>query len=212
MGCLDFLRVPLEETVLERWFTALIALLGILNPLGLLPLLADLTGSLDNKARRRLFNLTTFAGFATLLTLTLVGRWVMDNVFRIQMAEFKIAGGVLLTVIGVKNIAFPGQEAKVSDVSDAMELGVVPLAVPLLVGPGSIVTGILILHRDGPIVALTAIVAAFVVTRAVFAISPFVQKVVGHLGALVLSRVLQIFIAAIGVSFLMSGIRELFHF
>jgi multiple antibiotic resistance protein len=197
--------------VLERWFTALIALLGILNPLGLLPLLADVTSGLDRKARGRLFNLTTFAGFATLFVLTLAGRWVMDNVFRIQMAEFKIAGGILLTVIGIKNIAFPEPAVKAREPSDAMELGVVPLAVPLLVGPGSIVTGILILHRDGPLVALTTIVAAFIATRLIFAASPVVHRVLGHLGALVLSRVLQIFIAAIGVSFLTSGIRELFH-
>jgi len=197
--------------VLERWFTALIALLAILNPLGLLPLFADVTAGLDRTARRRLFNLSTFAGFVTLFVLTLAGRWVMDNVFRIQMAEFKIAGGILLTVIGIKSIAFPGPEVKAREASDAMELGVVPLAVPLLVGPGSIVTGILILHRDGPLVALTTIVAAFIVTRLIFAASPLVHRVLGHLGALVLSRVLQIFIAAIGVSFLTSGIRELFH-
>jgi multiple antibiotic resistance protein len=191
------------------YLDAVLALFAVLNPLGNLPVFVEVSAELDPPTRRRLFNLTTATGFLTLLVLALCGEWVMKHVFDIKMAEFKIAGGILLTAIAVKNIigsAVPHRDP--AHPEDVLQVGVVPLAIPLLVGPGAITTAILILHRDGRQVTLVSIAAVFAVTWIILRGSTFIHRLLGRFGALALSRVLQIFIAAIGVKFLVSGIRE----
>ncbi len=193
---------------MQSWINAFLALFAIVNPLGNLPLFAELVTALDRPTRRRLFHTATVTGLVTLLLLALFGQWVMDVVFRIEMAEFKIAGGIMLTVIAVRNVAFGAQEQRLGKGDDVLEYGVVPLAVPLLVGPGAVVTAILILNRDGTLIATTSIVAVFGATWVILQASALLHRLIGRLGALALSRILQIFIGAIGAHFLMSGLKE----
>lgn len=84
----------------------------------------------------------------------------------------------------------------------------VPLAVPLLVGPGAVVTAILVLNRDGMLIATSSIVAVFGAAWVILQASGLLHRLIGRLGSLALSRILQIFIGAIGAHFLMSGLRE----
>ena len=84
------------------------------------------------------------------------------------------------------------------------------MAVPLLVGPGAIVTSILVLDRDGWIIATLALLANLVIAWVVVRISPVLSRLMGRFGTLVIARILWIFIAAIGAHFLISGISEVF--
>ena len=196
----------------DQWLNAFLALFAILNPIGNIPLFADFTDSLDRATRFKVFNVVVGTGFATLLIMTLTGRWIMSEVFQIDIAEFRIAGGIVLTVLATRYIVFPPDKPKVdtSDITGAIQMGVVPMAVPLLVGPGSIVTGILILNRDGLLVSLSAIIAVFLTIWVLLQASHVISRVLGRAGKLIVSRILWIFIGAIGVHFLPSGIRELF--
>jgi multiple antibiotic resistance protein len=203
-------RKPREGHDMEAWLNAFLALFAIVNPLGNIPVVFDLSKDLDARTKRRMFNIASCTAFGTLAVLTICGEWIMDTVFHIEMAEFKIAGGILLTCIAVRNIIVSGGESRTSDGGDVMELSVVPLAIPILVGPGAVVTAILILRRDGHVVVFSAIAACFALTWLVLQSSSFLHRLIGRFGALALSRILQIFIAAIGVHFLTSGIKELF--
>lgn len=194
---------------IEITVNAILALIAILNPIGNVPLFSDLTSDLDRKTRQQLFNLTVLTGFVTLIVMTFSGRWIMEYVFQIKIDEFRIAGGILLTVIAVEKIAF-SHTAHHEHAGNVMEMGVVPMAIPLLVGPGAIVTSILILDRDGWLISLIALTAAFALTWTIFRFSGVLTKLFGKVGNLVLSRVLYIFIAAIGVHFLLSGISSFF--
>ncbi len=187
-----------------------LALFSILNPITVVPLYAELTKDLDRPTRNRLFNTATFTGFVTLTVLTFTGTWVMQYVFQIHVAELRIAGGIILIAISVYEIGFADPGAYRVSPEKVMQMGVVPMAIPLLVGPGSIVTGILILSRDGWLVALIALVANFVVAFFIIRSSVTLARLVGPLGTLVIARVLWIFIAAIAVHFVLSGISEVF--
>lgn len=197
------------------WVNAVLALFAILNPIGNIPIFSELTEDLDPKSRFAVFNVAVLTGFGTLLVMTLTGQWIMDKVFQINILEFRIAGGILLTVIAVKYIVFPDKktiqvEEGISKERKAIELGVVPMAVPLLVGPGSIVSGILLLNRDGYAITISAIVVVFLICWILFQLSPWISKFMGKIGRMVISRIMWIFIAAIGVHFLISGIQETF--
>jgi small neutral amino acid transporter SnatA (MarC family) len=144
--------------------------------------------------------------------MSLAGSWIMTAVFQINIDEFRIAGGVILTVLAVRYIVFPPPrpEVEADDARSILQIGVVPMAVPLLVGPGSIVTGILLLDRDGLVVTVTAITAVFAVSWVLFQLSPYINRFLGMAGRLIVSRILWVFIGAIGVHFLTTGIRGVF--
>jgi multiple antibiotic resistance protein len=199
---------------MNTWINALLALFAILNPIGAIPIFSDMTEDMEKKDRFVLFNVAVLTAFATLLVMTLIGQWVLNRVFQISILEFRVAGGILLTIISVKYIVFPEKKGpkKVEAATrhEVIELGVVPMAVPLLVGPGTIVTGILLLDRDGYLITVTAICAVFAVCWVLIQLTPWIGKVMGRIGRLVVSRILWIFMAALGVHFLISGIQQIF--
>jgi multiple antibiotic resistance protein len=194
----------------DTLLNAILALLSILNPITVVPLYSELTKDLAKKDRNRLFNTAVFAGFLTLFILMFTGRWVMETIFQIHMAEFRIAGGIMLIVIAVKQIAFYNPEEYQASPGKVMEMGVVPMAVPLLVGPGAIVTSILVLDRDGWVIASLALLANLAVAWVVVRFSPALSRIMGRFGTLVIARILWIFIAAIGAHFLLTGVGEVF--
>ncbi len=200
---------------MDSWITAFLALFAILNPLGLIPLFTEFTEGLGAKDRIKVYNITVLTGFSTMAVMTFLGEWLIKNLFQIDIVEFRIAGGILLTIIAVKYIVFP-QKEEASETSaeeiraKAMESGIVPMGVPLLVGPGSIVTGILIMDKNGFVVTFTALISVFITCWGFFQLSPVISRLMGKVGRLVISRVLWIFIAATGVHLLLSGIREMF--
>lgn len=198
----------------DSWIHAVLALFAIVNPAGNLPVFSEMTEDLDNKARQAVYRVAVLTGLVTLLSMTLTGRWIMSSVFQINILEFRIAGGLLLTVIAIKYIVFSAAKGSVhtaQSLQEIMNLGAVPMAVPLLVGPGSIVTGILILDRDGYFITISAILTVFLLTWGLLFISPWINRLLGKIGSIVVSRVLWIFLAAIGVHFLLTGIGEYFH-
>ncbi len=196
----------------EVWLNAFLALFAIVNPLGNMALFAEFTEELDSRSRFRIFNIAAGTGVLTLLVMSLAGSWIMTTIFQIGIDEFRIAGGVILTVLAVRYIVFPPPKQTVQHhtADSILQMGVVPMAVPLLVGPGSIVTGILVLDRDGVMVSVTATVAVFAVCWVLLQVSPLINRFLGTVGRLIIGRILWIFIGAIGVSFLTNGIKAVF--
>ncbi len=192
-------------------FNSTLALIAILNPLGNVPIFLEYTEGLDDRLRKRLFDTAIAAGFVTLLVLTFTGKGILLYFFQITIDEFRIAGGILLTVIAVQRILSPSQHHDALSGDKVLEMGVVPLAIPLLVGPGAIVTSILILDRDGWLIALISLTSAMALSWVILRGSSLLHKVLGRFGSLVISRIMYIFIAAIGVNFLLNGIANVFH-
>jgi multiple antibiotic resistance protein len=190
--------------------SAVLALFAILNPIGLIPAYAELTEGLDPRTVKKLYRITTLVGYATLMVMSLTGQWIMRNVFRISMGEFKIAGGLVLTALAVKSLVIPAPKRDHQRPENVLEAGVVPMAIPLLVGPGSIVTAILMMEKDGAPLTIGAITAVFCVVWFILWLSRPIERVVGHFGVLVVGRIMWIFIASIGVHFLSTGIQQVF--
>lgn len=85
-----------------------------------------------------------------------------------------------------------------------------PLAFPLLVGPGAITTTIITLERYGIVVALLSVSIAIMLTLIVFNFMHMLNRLLGQLGSLIVSRVMAILIAAIAIEFIISGIESIF--
>lgn len=183
---------------------AVIALFIIVDPIGNVPIFISLTENLSKDERKSAFYTATWVALALLLAFALAGQQVL-NVFGISLHSFMIAGGLLLLVLAINILLFGGWKEKEKVVSPK-SVGAVPIACPLLVGPGAITTTILILQTSGIVVTLIAVVIIFALIWVILRLIEPIYKVLGETGAAVIARIMAIFIAAIAVGFVINGI------
>jgi multiple antibiotic resistance protein len=197
---------------------AAVSIFVIVNPLGNLPLFAGLTEEVPEHERRRIFHLSGLVAFCIISAFAVVGKFVMRDIFHITIAEFTFGGGLLLVVIGIYNImsksrrSVPTIDAKDPEAVEeqGITLAVTPIAFPLLVGPGSIVTVMLIVDHHGSLYGVAASAMAFIFVMAVLHWSDRLLKLMGKVGTVAIGRVLQIFIVAMGVHFIFTALTQAF--
>ncbi|MCU0837621.1 MAG: NAAT family transporter [Rhodospirillales bacterium] len=192
-----------------------IALFAILNPIGVAPLYLSLTQDKDVAARGRVAALAAFAVFVTLIVMLLAGRQIL-GVFDISVNDLRIAGGLVVLLIGLSMLraeAAP-QHGGTADLKNGQEKenpAVVPLAIPLLSGPGAMATVIVnseaAIHLvDKGLMAAVIAVNAVVILVTLRAAIP-VQRILGTAGMNVIVRVMGLILAAIAVDMMGTGLR-----
>lgn len=184
---------------------AFIALIVIVDPLGNIPIFSSLTAKMSRKVRRRTFNIATLVGFVLLLVFTLLGDQLL-KLFGISIESFMIAGGLLLAIISVKILIQGGWEERHLSPED---VGAVPIAFPLLVGPGAITTTILILKSSGLGIAVLAVSLVFAIVWLILRFIDSIYSLLGKTGSAVIARVMAVFIAAIAVQFILEGLSNI---
>ncbi len=190
---------------------SVIFLFAIVDAPGNLPIFVDLMGGMEPRLRRRVYDVATAAGFVIIVVFALAGRFVLKSVFQIEVPEFQIAGGLLLAAVGIHAMVASREPDTAERRPHGLEIAAVPMACPLLVGPGAIVTTMLIVERHGEGHALLAGAIVFALTRAIFWLDEPIRRLVGSFGLLILSRIMRIFIIAIGVHFIIAGVKAIFH-
>ncbi len=181
---------------------ATVALLIVVDPVGLLPFVVAGTRELTPATRRRLLSQAVLVGLILLLGFTLLGVYILE-LFRITLEDFQIAGGILLLVIALTMVTAghwgPQREGEGS--------GLVPLATPLLTGPGAITTSIVMLSRYGAAVVVAAIVITFGLSWLVMQSSTRILRLLGDTGSDVVARIMGMLLAAIAVQYIREGIQ-----
>ncbi len=184
---------------------ATISLFIIVDPLGNLPILVSLTEKMDGEERKRTFQAATATGIILLLFFALLGEQILI-LFRISMQSFMIAGGILLLLIAMRMLltgSWNGEGASQESV------GVVPIAIPLLVGPGAITTTILNIRLFGVAVTVASVLIVFSVVWLTLRFIDQIHRLLGRSGSLIISRVMALIIAAIAVEYIIEGIYGL---
>lgn len=181
---------------------ATIALLVVVDPAGLVPVVISLTKGMSHEERRGTFRVALLTGFVLLLVFAVAGRELLI-LFGITVYSFMIAGGILLLILAMQMVFSGGfkPESRTGDVS------VVPIAFPLLVGPGAITTTIVSLQTYGIVVALLSIAVVMTLTWLVLRYLDKIDSMLGRRGVAVLSTLMAVFIAAIAVQFILTGIQ-----
>ncbi len=184
---------------------AVISLFIVVDPLGNIPIFISLTEKMDEEKRRKTFHTATVTGVILLLSFALVGQQIFI-LFGISMQSFMIAGGILLLLISVK-ILITGrwEEREVSPES----VGIVPIAIPLLVGPGAITTTILNIRMFNVATTVISVLIVFLIVWVTLRCIDPIHRLLGRSGSLVIARVMALMIAAIAVEYILEGIREL---
>lgn len=192
-------------------FTNALTLIAVLNPFGNVPLFIDMSDGLEKQTRKKLQNIILFTAFCITFIFSLVGEFLMTKFYRIGMDELKMAGGLILIVIATKNLIFPTTKSSTNDSissDEQVKKAIIPLAFPILVGPGVLTTALINKAQTGIISTTLSILIAFIIIYAIYIIGSYLEKILGKLVLYILSRVMQIFILAIGFRILFSGLSE----
>jgi multiple antibiotic resistance protein len=192
-----------ELTTPYNLVEAVISLFVVVDPLGNMPIFLSLTSDIGEDERKRMFNVATAVGFVVLMVFAVIGKGFLDAL-GISLYSFMVAGGLLLMIISIKIIIQGGWREESLSPSD---LGVIPIAFPLLVGPGAITTTIVTLQSNGAITALTSVAIVFAIVWVMLRFIKYINKILGRIGSMVVARVTAIMIAALGVQFVIQGLK-----
>ncbi|HDO42245.1 MAG TPA: MarC family protein, partial [Candidatus Bathyarchaeota archaeon] len=155
--------------------------------------------------RKRVFHTATITGFILLLAFAVAGREIL-NIFGITLESFMIAGGILLLIIAIRILVMGSWE---EPYTTPESIGVVPIAVPLLVGPGAITTAILNLQEFGILITTISVIIVFTFVWLVLRYIEPIYKILGENGSVVIARVMALLIAAIAVQYIINGFKYL---
>lgn len=191
-------------------FTETLMLVAVLNPFGNVPLFVGMTEKMEKGTREKLFKTIAVTGFFIMWLFSLVGEFLMTNFYRIDMKELKMAGGMILIVMAFRNLIFSigKQDIQQGEISaeDQIKRAVIPMAFPMMVGPGSLTTVLILKAEKGIMMTSLSILIAFILIYLTFIIGNYLEKIVGALVLYILSRVMQIFIMSIGIRIFFSGL------
>nr|WP_307776384.1 MarC family protein [uncultured Cetobacterium sp.] len=192
-----------------------LTIIGILDPFANVPLFMSLTEKQAPETRKKIYNTIILAGLGILEGFILVGDFFMTYLYKIGMNELRVAGGIILAVVALRNLlgvsnSSGNQEDREMTMSEAVKYAVTPLTFPLLVGPGTIST-VMIIHKEaGYLVALGSVAITFLIMKFLFSITHILDEIFGGIVLFVLSRVMQIFIMSAGVKLICLGIKGIF--
>ena len=198
----------------------LIALLAIVNPIGVVPFFIHFTQSMDRAQRRRTIQVSSTTAFAVIAISGLAGLKIIEF-FGISIASFQVGGGLLLLVSSINMLNAQPAEGRKNDVDEGQakadagaSIAVVPLAVPLLTGPATISTMVIYAEKTRSFWEHAVLVGYGVViglaTFIVFSASGRIAKVLGSTGINVMTRLMGLILAAMAVELLADGLVKLF--
>ena len=188
------------EGVLEAFITLFV----IMDPIGNLPLIINLTKGMPIKEVKKNIDRAIFVAAVLLFVFLFLGLRIFDF-FGINLDSFQIAGGIILLIIGIMYVF--GSSLKYVKHHGA-DLSV-PIGTPLLTGPGVITTTIILVKEDGTLVTVIAAFLTLLATWLILINSIKLYKILGEHWTNVISRIMGIILAAIAVRFITSGILNI---
>lgn len=189
--------------MLNSFALTFVAIFVALDILGTLPLYIGMTHHLEDRVRNRVLNTSLLVALLVAVAFIFVG----EAVFRaigITVYDFKIAGGLVLLLVSLADLV--GQHEAKERASGSS--GIVPLAVPLITGPGVLTTLILQVRSAGIAATLSALLLNFLFAWIVLRHSRWVERMIGRDGATVFSKIAALLLAAIAVAMIRSGIFD----
>ena len=205
---------------LDYAISALLTLLVVVDPVGLVPTFLAVTEDLPRPARRSVAVRSSIIAGAILIGTALIGDWLLHTL-SISLPAFRIAGGLLLfsiaseMVFGVR-LRRESREAEEAVEEHVRNIAAFPLAIPLLAGPGAITATVLLAGRANGNLMLIAVLIAVVVLVAAscfvaFLFAERIGRAIGLTGNIVLSRLLGVLLAALAVQYVVDGVRTVLN-
>jgi multiple antibiotic resistance protein len=203
--------------VIELFTTAFITLAVIIDPPGCAPIFASLTSGTDAAHRRMLAVRSVFVAWGILMFFALLGEPLLRTL-GISLSAFRLAGGIMLFMIALDMVferRTERREERAKDIQgtpEAEDISVFPMAIPMIAGPGSIASVMLLTARADTIAEDLTVLAAMTVVIlltlvALLAAGPLMRLIGAKLEAMI-TRILGVILAALAAQFVLDGLER----
>jgi multiple antibiotic resistance protein len=202
----------------NEYLQLLAGLVSVVNPIGAIPTFMALTATRSLKDKKRTALVCASSVFMVLQISLLAGEPIL-NFFSIGLPAFRVAGGILILLMGLRMLhATPDPSRHTpeehAESSEKESVAVVPLAIPLLSGPGAISTTIVYGHMENSwlhyLLMSTVILSVSLIVWVALLVAPKIAGFMGQTGINVVTRVMGLMLAAIAVEFIAKGLSALF--
>lgn len=204
-----------EIAIFLQFFLGLVA---AVNPVGIMPVFVSLTGHMTLEEKNKTAATANIAVAIILIIALLAGQMLLD-LFSISLDSFRVAGGLLLLSIAFSMMSGKLGEDKQnkqekSEYISREQIAVVPLAMPLMAGPGAISSTIVYGSRYPNMLdtlgSILTVVAFSFCSWLLFRSAPYIVRLLGQTGINVITRIMGLILGALGIEFIANGLRNLF--
>jgi multiple antibiotic resistance protein len=200
------------DPTLTFGIAAFISVLAIINPVSTIAVFLTLTRKMKAHMQNVIAFRSSLAAFCVLFFFALTG-FLVFQLFDITIDAFRIAGGIVIFVIGMRILFPPEHDSNEDGAGESVYL--MPLAVPMASGPGAITTVVVLASQATSFglefVLWSAIFLACAVNFIVLRFSGGIRKAIGNNGVAVLNKIMGLIICAVGVQFVITGLISVFH-
>jgi multiple antibiotic resistance protein len=187
---------------MDTFLLAFIPLFVAIDVFGVLPVFVGITQSLPEERRRRLTLQATATAFAISVLFLVAGKLIFAFL-GITENDFRVGGGIVLLVLAVYDLLFSHDTERMPGAT----VGVVPLGIPLIMGPAALTTIIFLVNTYGLAWALASLLSNMLIVWLVFRRAAGVTRVLGEAGSKAVAKVAALFMAAIAVMMIRSGVE-----
>jgi multiple antibiotic resistance protein len=192
------------KITLNTLLQAFIPIFVAIDILGAIPMFLSLTEGMDRKARRKLTVEATMTAGAVALIFLIAGK-IIFRFLGITENDFRIGGGIVLLVLAVNELLFASEKEKIAGQS----VGVVPIGIPLIMGPAALTAIIIVLDSYGYWLAIMSLLINLLIVWLVFRYADKIMGMMGEAGAKGFAKVAALFMAAIAVMMIRVGIQNI---
>ena len=187
---------------MTSFWLCFVPLFVAVDAIGLLPVFLGLTEGAQKSQIRKIIFQSTVTALVVALAFIAVGT-ALFRFLNISVADFMVAGGILLFIISIRDILSSGEKTSAVDPDS---IGVVPIGVPLITGPAVLTTSLILIAEHNAVVTSLAIAANIFIVGIVFFAAPLINRVIGKTGSRAISKITSLLLAAIGVMIVRRGI------
>jgi len=203
--------------MIELFTTAFITFVVIIDPPGCAPIFASLTSGTDQAHRRKMAIRSSLVAWCILLFFALLGEPLLDTL-GISLSAFRLAGGIMLFIIALEMVFEKRTERReerakeIEGTPEAEDISVFPMAIPMIAGPGSIATIMLLCARanglaEGAVVLAAMTTVILLTLLSLLAAGPLMKLIGAKLEGMI-TRILGVILAALAAQFVLDGLER----
>ena len=204
------------DAFISHAFSVFMGFFAIMNPIANTPIFLGLTSEDDPVDRRKIAAKALIVSFVIIVVFSAGGKLIFD-LFGITLSAFRIMGGILVALIGYQmlhggehsSVQHPSKEDKQKSLDAELEVAITPLAMPILAGPGTIATAMNFASAGGAsgfVVTVGAFLVLCIISYVFFVSGERIVKYIGDNGIKVVTRMMGLILAVIGVQMLIQGV------
>ena len=188
---------------MKEFLLSFIPIFVAMDALGILPMFMGFTENLKKREKQKIITQSIITAFLIGIIFLFIGRWIF-KVLGVMVADFKIAGGIVLLTISLRDLLQYEKGQKLSPHT----MGAVPIGTPLITGPAVLTTIVILLDLHGMYLTVMSFLANLIIVWVAFLFADPISKFLGKAGSKAISKIAHLLLAAIAVMMIRKGVLD----